>query len=831
MRHRSELTEGWSLREKESGTVYPISHMPLQVHEILFENGAIDETFRWGKTADCGWVNDRSWIYETDFAWEGAGAALLEFGGLDTLCTIRLNGETLQECRDCYLSYRIPVSAYLRKGNNHLELEFHPVKAELERIGEEHRELLARTSIPAKSFLRKTFHDFTTYLGNDADFYKAGVYRPVWLTVLPEGVMLEEIQTDYSLNEALDRAELTIRPILYRAPAAGGTPGEEAAGGLPEDLAVTVQVSLDGQEIWRGEQRPGEALCAELEQIRLWWPRGYGDQPLYEVRAEVKAAGNTVDVRTTTVGFRKIQMQGMLNFCINGRSVKLWGANLTPDEGATLCENPKRIRRLLKLAAEANVNTLRIWGEGVPFTDLLYDYADQNGILLWQEFFCGHTQYPRSREVTDLILEEARQLICSRRHHPSILLWCGGNECYLSRDFAAPKEEYLAAAFFEYELKELCSRLDPDRYYHVSSPFFGAYSNDPMLGDTHSYTNSWYVPGGEYPIFPTENLRVCFPKEASLKRYLRTQELPAPGLQGLGELPWPGAYEQITSAESWKKIPPVENFYDARTPEEMIYRFGMAAGLYIKDSVERYRRGKRAAEAFEPRKCMGHFIWKWNTTFPHLYSSMLDAYLEQKIPYYFLKRAYEPALLSIEVWDHIDVWVVNDTSGELSGEAALGLFDLEKNEFVITEAFPYKVKAGESSLIARLDDWGQMTRDKIVCGKLLDRNGQVLSENHSFLDIERHIAFPDAKLALWQEGEELVLKSDRFARSVVLSGGEQGEEYWWDFSDNYFDLFPGVEKRIAMTGIHREGWVQAKGFYSGKSDKVKIKTVKEDMEG
>lgn len=820
MKEIRELNGNWILRE-ENGDTYAIPHMPMQVHEILYANGKIGNGYQWGKTDDCKWVNEKTWIYETEFDCEGE--ALLLFEGLDTLCRIYLNGTEIGESRDCYLPLRIPVTSYLRDKTNKLELVFAPVSEELKRIEEEQEELLKKTSVLPRMFIRKTLHDFTDYLGNDTDFYKVGVFRPVLLITLPEKIMLDELHTSYRLNEKLNNAQLEITPVLYQA------------DGISEDILrrveIRVCVSIDGTEIWSDVQREGTVFHASLENIRLWWPRGYGDQPLYKISAELRCVERDSDIVERNVivdtccvqtGFRKVQMQGMLDFLINGKRVKLWGANLTPDEGSTLCEDRDRMHRLLKLAVEANINTLRIWGEGTPLTDYLYDYADRHGILLWQEFFCGHAQYPMCGGVTELILQEAEYMIKSRRHHPSILLWCGGNECYLSRDFAAPDEEYLAASFFEYELRKLCKKLDPDRYYHVSSPFFGTYTNEPSLGDTHSYTNSWYVPGSEYPIFASENLRVCFPRESSLKRYLQVDELPAPGMQQVGNLPWPEAYERITSAESWKKIPPVEQFYDASTPAEMIYRFGMAAGHYIKDSVERYRRGKRAEESLEARRCMGHFIWKWNTTFPHIYSSMIDAYLEPKIPYYFLKRSYEPVMLSIEVSDHIDIWGINDTAQIVKGEAGISLFDMVENRFIRTESFPLYLLPGESKVLARLDHWGQMTRDKIIYGELHSEEGEILSRNHSYLDIERHICFPEPEIKISRENNALILQSNCFARCVELTGDENGEEYGWDFSDNYFDLFPGEKKRIEIMGRHKKGCIYAKGFYGSLVTEIRL---------
>ena len=806
MKREIELSGNWYLREKEGGARWKIPHMPMQVHDILCFHKQISDRYKWGKTEDCKWVQDKTWIYETEFLSEKEESFLL-LEGLDTYCSIWVNKEKAGEGEECYLPVRLPVTEFLIQGTNHLEIVFPPLKEQFDRVEKQYPEILKMDpSIKPYRFFRKTFHDFTTYLGNDEDFWKIGVFRPVKLIELPQKAMLEEVQIDYALNERLTCAQVEIRPELY------GIEGQEAS--------IRAEIWFQGEKLWEKEAGAEECLKAGLSDIRLWWPAGYGEQPLYEVRTALFIHGEKADEVRKRIGLRKIQMGDMLEFSINGRSVKLWGANLTPDRGYTLCEDRERILRLLKLAGEGNVNTLRIWGEGVPFSELLYDYADEHGILLWQEFYCGNSQYPPVREVADKILLEAEYMVRKRRHHPSILLWCGGNECYLSRDYEDSRKEYLTAALFEYDLKRLCKKLDPDRYFHINSPFFGDYANDPAKGDTHSYTNSWYVPRSRIPLFVSENLRVAFPKAESLKKYLGTGELPCSGVQKHGELPWPKEYERITSAESFKKIPPVERFYDAQTGEEMIYRFGMAAGMYIQDTVEEYRRGKAAEENWGKRRCKGHFIWKWNTTFPHIYSSVLDAYLEPEIPYYFLKRAYEPLQVSVEAGDHIYIWGVNDTNRDFQGSVQVKLFDMTENSFIKEKTVPVRLPAGDSRVLDCLDSWGQLTRDKIIYAELETPDGAAAGENHRYLDIERHLTFPDGKIRMRREGESLVLSADRFVRCVELMGEEKGDTYWWDFSDNYFDLFPGQEKRIEILGRHKEGKIQAKGFYCKKQTEI-----------
>lgn len=800
MKKKTKCLEEWKLLDETTGEVFSIPSMPMQVHEILAFHGKIGDGWKWGKTADCAWVNAHDWRYEGSFSCEGPDV-LLQCEGLDTVCEIQVNGKQAGTWKDCYLPAVFDLKGVAKPGKNLLTIRFLSMNQVMKEMEERHQEEIQKDGLKPAVFLRKTFHDFTTYLGNDDNFWKIGVFGDLWILEPEEGDFLDTPEITYVLNETLTTADIQICPNTYRK--------------CP-DSRYHVEISRNGQVLWK---KTGEKDCfkTRLSDIALWWPRGYGEPSLYKVCIQLYRNGKLVDEQTRKIGFRKIQMGDVLDFWINRVPVKLWGANLTPDQGQTLCEDTERILRLVFLAEDAHVNTLRLWGEGVPFSETLYEYADAHGILLWQEFFCGHAQYPRCLEVMDQIKEEASWMIRTRKHHPSILLWCGGNECYLSRDFASPEKEYLAAGFFEYELKHLCLQLDPDRVYLPSSPFFGTYTNDPSMGDTHSYTNSWYVPGSEYPVFASENLRVSFPKEESLKRYLQMDVLPVPEIQRHGDLPWPSEYETITSAESWKKIPPVEQFYEAVSPEAMIYRFGMAAGQYIQDSVERYRRGKTPENTFEKRKCRGHFIWKWNTTFPHIYSSMIDAYLEPKMPYYFLKRAYESLKVSIECGDHLYVWGINDTPDLFCGTIEVKLFDLEKNAYEKESHFPAQILAGDSMAVGNLDAWGQMTRDKILHGWLKDREGKILGETVKYLDIERHIKFPEAEIFIRQEGNRLYLLADHFARCVVLEGKEKEDTYGWDFSDNYFDLFPGEEYCIEVKGAHVSGQITAKPFYQEKA--------------
>ena len=806
MRERVVLEKGWKLFSKNNPEkVYPIPEMPMQVHSVLEAAGVIGANYIWGDTQDCAWVPEEEWIYQVDFPYHGEKErTYLSVKGADTFADYYLNGVSIGSSDDFYLSYEFPISHVLKR-ENRLEIVFHPIKEAIERVS---RQNPSPGKIQDSRLVRKNFHDFTNYLGGSPCLLKVGVFGDVLLEHRDE-VELSDLQIIYTLDDSLSNAEV------------------EVSAEMSSPCRTQVKVwAPDGSVCYFSEGSLASFSFA-LKDVKLWYPRGYGEQPLYKVQVSAYSVdGRQYDEITSSIGFRKIQQMGMLDFWINKFPIKLYGGNVTPIDGKTACIDLQRLLKIFHLAYECNMNSLRVWGEGERLPDYFYEEADRKGVLIWQEFFSGNAMYAAIPSLRELMKKEAQELVKRLRHHPCILLWCGGNECYLHRDFIDPKDEYLGTEIIENDYKKICSQLDGERYYHINSPFGGPYSNFPESGDTHSYTNTWFVPGGEYPVFVSENLRVSLPCPHSMRRYLAyIGEDPKTGVTSFmrsGEdSPWPEKWNRLTSADSIHKIPPVEEFYDADTLDSLCYRFGAAAGKYLRETVERYRRGKPVWDSKGVRRCKGHFVWKLNTSRPHIYSSVLDYYLEPYIPYYALKRAYSPILISFEISDRVYVWIINDSTQEVKGSLRVQLFDMEENKIDKEKSFPVMVAAGESELIGTLDCFGQFLRKMVIAAKLYSEDGELITDASTFADIERHLLFPQAALELSLYGDTLKIKSDTFARCVELSATDSGgETLGFYFSDNYFDLMPGEEKEVRIETNHRIGTIFAKAHYSQKISTV-----------
>jgi hypothetical protein len=527
-----------------------------------------------------------------------------------------------------------------------------------------------------------------------------------------------------------------------------------------------------------------------------------------------------------TVGFRRVTMPEPLHFEVNGVPVRLWGGNWVSPDWVTTVWNPDKVERLFEIAENAHFNAFRVWGVVEAPHDDFYEQADRRGFLLWQDF----TALPLlPDEVSRAICrEQAAHLIARLKHHPSILIWCGGNEAAMWNEceFGGPGGEWPGRVPAELDVGQVCEELDAARFYLPNSPYHGIDANDPKHWDTHGYTNVWYVPGYDDLVFASEDTRIAAPPLRSLKRFFAPGDLwpedYSPAYTHGNEHPWPESWMRYTTSLSWRKTGPVEQFYDATSPAELVYRLGMAESLYYRDTIERQRRGRPAGEDADRRTCGGYLVWKYNDSWPQIYSGKVDYFLEPYIPYYAIRRAYAPLLLSFEVGAYVWLWAVNDTTTPVAGQVTIQLFHLHENAVKQEIVRQVQVGPGQSAVVVRLDQAGIGTfhRDHVFHACLRDAEGRVIARAHALADIERRIVFPDARLDVQVVDGALVIAADRFARSVVLEGDADGDEFGWVFEDNWFDLLPAETKIVRVLGPHERGQITARAWYASHTTTV-----------
>ncbi len=831
MKNTVILKEGWSIRkinpadsldekriaEYSAGNSGELSAgMPAQVHEILLGYGKIEDPTVLGNTEKCLWVSESDWIYKCEFNATKAGKRqYLNFKGLDTLADIYLNGSHIASHNDMYIPLRVDVTETLRDTNT-LLVHFHSPQEYLR-----HHSCAAIDSgkVAKHKLLRKPVHDFIDFLGTKPYFTNIGIFADVILETAEECELVyadiqAKLSDDYKNGilqitaDGLGRLENGSLEITVTAP------DGKVCGKLSVNLGKT------GADEWAKNAR------LSIEEPALWWPRTLGGQPLYKVEVGLTDNGVLTDKVVKNIGFRKIEMAEPFDFTINGRPLKLWGACFAPTQRLTNVWSSRIANTLMDMVENANMNIMRIWGEGVPYPDELYDEADKRGLLLWQEFYMSYGMHPDEEWYKELCRKEAEYVVKRLKNRASVLMWCGGNETSMSVQYDHPGEKCYGDEIYLEDYKKICESLDPDRYYHPTSPYGGAFANSPREGDTHGYTHIWYVPGADYPVFLSENTRVSTPALKSMKKYMGDKLWPdgyTPMVRNHQEPPMPETWIERAPGGVWERTKNFEKFYDADNPEDLIYRLSSAHTQHIRETAERSRRGRPAYDTSGKRICKGHTVWKLNEPYPAFYSSMIDYYLEPNMPYYALRRANEPVLLSFDVGNDIYLWIVNDSAVAAGGTVVCDLFNPRTNSVIKEMRKEVTVSPDESKVIFRLDEFGQFRRENFLYARLEDKNGNVIARTNDYVDSERYLYFPDAALKLRQEGEELVIKADKFARCIELSGNDNGDEFGWFFQDNYFDLMPWETKRVRVLGKHSKGLVTAKARFSSHRAEIQYK--------
>lgn len=157
----------------------------------------------------------------------------------------------------------------------------------------------------------------------------------------------------------------------------------------------------------------------------------------------------------------------------------------------------------------------------------------------------------------------------------------------------------------------------------------------------------------------------------------------------------------------------------------------------------------------------------------------------------------------------------------MRGEITVSLFGLSENQVTNQMTVPFEILPDEAKLVTFLDEFGQFRKDTVLAAEVRNENGEILAQNIDYVDIERHLDFPtDCGISARWEEDCLILSSERFARSVELTGEEDGDEFGWLFEDNYFDLLPGTEKHVKLYTEHKKGVITVKPYYNDEAVEV-----------
>ncbi|MET7278028.1 glycoside hydrolase family 2 protein [Kribbella sp. NPDC005582] len=448
--------------------------VPGEVHTDLLAAGLIPDPFDGDNESKLAWIGSTDWTYRTTFDWDADGHVVQELvaDGLDTVATVTLNGTELGRTRNQHRGYRFDVTGLLVAEGNELVVAFEaPVEA-AQRFAES-LGLWPHTNKHPYNAIRKMASNYGWDWG--PDLATAGIWKPIRIESW-SGVRIDSVRPLASADGVLT----THVALAWSTGAAETTVTVEVGG-----TTATATVAPGTESV---------VLTNTVADVELWWPRGHGDQPLYDVTV---TAGD--DTWTGRVGFRDITMNvapdkdgGPFVLSVNGKPIYVRGANWIPDDAFVTRLNRSTYETSIQDALDSGMNLLRVWGGGIYETDDFYDICDEQGVLVWQDFLFACAAYSEEEPLWSEVEAEAQQAVTRLSKHASLAVWNGNNENlwgYVEWGWRAPLagRKWGEGYYFDL-LPKIVAEIDPRTPYSAGSPYsydHFIHPNDERNGTMH----------------------------------------------------------------------------------------------------------------------------------------------------------------------------------------------------------------------------------------------------------------------------------------------------------------------------------------------------------
>ena len=372
-----------------------------------------------------GWIDARDYSYEKTLDvpedWKG-GKLLLEFEGVYRKATVSVNGEKAAYHDYGYTGFYADITDLVSYGGgNQIRVDV-------------------------------VNHDQP----NCRWYSGTGIYRPVWLWVLPEKHVLPDGIRVTTLDWETRKVQVEVQT---------SADGEVLAEILGRDQVIASQSGTCEKGRCRWE--------FSLPEAELWSPE---NPKLYTCRVTFGE-----DVQEVRFGIRTVACTPEEGFCINGKRVILRGACIHHDNGLLgACAYDFAERRKIRILRENGYNAIR--SAHNPCSKAMLDYCDETGMLVMDEYTDGWYIHKTKYDYADVIEQNYKQdladLVAKDYNHPSVVLYSTGNEV---SETAQPKGIRLCA-----NMTERLHELDGTRpvtcgvnifFNFLSSMGFGVYSD------------------------------------------------------------------------------------------------------------------------------------------------------------------------------------------------------------------------------------------------------------------------------------------------------------------------------------------------------------------
>lgn len=802
-----DLCGAWELYgTDEDGNGFELcATVPGCVHTDLLAACILPDPFYRDQSKTAQWIERHDFRYVKRFSVDTlAPNAYLEFEGLDTYATILLNGKELAKTDNMFIPHEVCADGVLKAGENVLEVCFRsPIKE------------VARFPARVAAFTQERINTRRmqcTYSWDWVDrFVTMGIYRPVRLAFREPN----EIESVYVYTSDINPYSAQIKiEVAFRDCFLCG-----------ESIHMEI-TSPNGETVFCKERtilKPTLYEYVDIPSPKLWYPRGYGEQPLYTVTLTTKSSvwSQKIGIRKITIlqipdaegsdlrsKVLKLQQEDFLQVyefnkttsgfivLVNGVKIMCKGANWVPCDPFPSRESPEKITRLLELGADAGVNMLRVWGGGLFERDEFYNECDRLGILVTQDFLMACGTYPEDEEwFIEALKKEARAAVLRLRNHPSLAFWSGDNEnAVLGSENRTDFPGYRSAAE---GLEPTVLSLDPQRRFFASSPYGGDTYACATCGTTHNTS----LLGAMFQYITTTDMkdyraffsrfqaRFCaeqpvfgMPFVSSLQKFLTDEDIFGKDGTMLEFHTKNNPYLNPSLFEIMR-IMTEKIFGTYQNGADRIRKQQMLQCEWTRLSFELYRRNKGFS--------WGMIYWMFNDCWPAAGGwSFLDYYACPKPAYYAFKRSAKPVIASLcEESGTLSVYICNDSLKDVRGTGKLSLYDFETDKELLSHSFNFTVPENTSICVLCEDSaamWSQMSETTVLlCDVESDgQNDTAFLIPNRFQDLK--LTYSDARIVKETE-DEITVTADTFLPFATI-------DVPYLLSENCFPLKKGEVK-------------------------------------
>ena len=721
------LHENWEF-SSNSNTLKGSATVPGNIHTDLWNAEIIEDPYKGTNELNYQWIQDSTWVYTTTFQVSEQELAshlvFLEFEGLDTYATIYLNEMEIGKSDNMFLAWQNEVKTWLKEGTNSLKVVFKsPYEVHAETAKNLGYQLPASNDAGDKKispWVRKAPYHF----GWDwaPKFTTCGIYMPVNL-VFKNETFIEEVYV-YTSSVSEKKAVLEYEITLNQP---------------PEKLDYTLELSdTEGSYFSATESTDFKTIKGKitLENPKIWWPNGWGEQPLYDfhvVLGEMGDFSQKVGLRMARLHQEKDEIGESFYFEVNGKKLFAKGANYIPQDVFINQKSDEDYERLIVQAKNANFNMLRVWGGGIYERDVFYELCDKHGILVWQDFMFACSMYPYDKGYIQSVTEEVAYQVKRLRNHACLAHWNGNNEVNVAWNNWGWQDEYkldertqrqLLAGYqnlFEYAIPQTVYALDKRTYTHTSPLSNWGPKGDFNSGSMH-YWGVWHnrEPFENYADnvgrFMSEYGFQSFPGIELLQRYIPEDSLFLTS-ESMKHRQKSYIGNGLISDHISQYFPEPNSF------EEFIEMSQLTQAIAYEKAIEAHRKNRP--------HCMGTLYWQLNDCWPGPSWSTIDYGGELKSAHYKVREMYQNVLPIIEIEKEvITTYISNDTNKDLLCAVKIQLIDAGNGEILKTHSHTTTIDAMSTSFSNVLEKFLKVASTNYYIHAEISVDGEMVSKRN-----------------------------------------------------------------------------------------------------